>query len=73
VSDPSGLGRVLILVGALLILAGLGVSLLGRLPWIGRLPGDIVWHRGDSVFYFPITTCLLASALLSLAFSLLRR
>jgi len=63
----------LILIGALLVLVGLAVSLAGKLPWIGRLPGDIVVRRGDSVFYFPITTCLLASALLSLVFSLLRR
>jgi len=71
--DPQGLGRSLILIGALLVLVGLAVSLAGKLPWIGRLPGDIVVRRGDSVFYFPITTCLLASALLSLVFSLLRR
>jgi hypothetical protein len=69
----SDLGRALILLGALLILAGVALSLAGKLPWIGRLPGDLVVRRGDSVFYLPITTCLLASALLSLVLSWLRR
>jgi len=71
--ELSGLARALIVAGALLILAGLGVGLVGKLPWIGRLPGDVVIRRGNSVLYFPITTCLLASALLSLILSVLRR
>jgi hypothetical protein len=47
--------------------------LLGRVPWIGRLPGDIVIRRDDFVFVFPLTSCLLVSALLSLVLYLLRR
>ena len=45
----------------------------GRVPWLGRLPGDIVIRRDDFVFVLPLTTCLLVSALLSLALYLLRR
>ena len=45
----------------------------GRVPWLGRLPGDIFIQRGNFSFYFPLTACLLISALLSLLFFLLRR
>ena len=62
--------RVLILVG--LVLVGAGVLLKLGVP-LGRLPGDITIHRGDSTFYFPIVTCLLASLVLSLVAMVLRR
>ena len=62
------LGRALLLLGV--VFAGLGVVLLfgPRVPWLGRLPGDIVIQREGFSFYFPLTSCLLASALISLAF-----
>ena len=62
------LGRTLLLLGV--AFAGLGVVLLfgPRIPWLGRLPGDIVIQREGFSFYFPLTSCLLASALISLAF-----
>ena len=61
------LGRTLLFLGGLLVLAGAFFFLGGKLPFrLGHLPGDIV-HRGDhSTFYFPIVTCLLLSAALSL-------
>jgi hypothetical protein len=67
------LGKTLIIVGALVLAAGIVLALLGRVPWIGRLPGDIVFRRDDFVFVFPLTSCLLASALISLVLYLLRR
>ncbi|MBI2962515.1 MAG: DUF2905 domain-containing protein [Deltaproteobacteria bacterium] len=67
------LGRMLILLGALLVVAGAGLVFAGRIPWIGRLPGDIVIRRDDFVFVLPLTTCLLASAVVSLVLYLLRR
>ena len=67
------LGKTLILLGAVIIATGVVFLLLGRVPWIGRLPGDIVIRRDDFVFVFPLTSCLLASALLSLVLYLLRR
>jgi Protein of unknown function (DUF2905) len=67
------IGRMLIVLGAVLLLIGLAFSLGGKLPWLGRLPGDIVWRRGNATFYFPIVTCLLLSLLLTLIFSFLRR
>lgn len=62
-----GFGVVLIVVGGLLMLVG------GKIPWIGRLPGDLYIRRGDWSFYFPITTSILLSLILTLALSLFFR
>jgi Protein of unknown function (DUF2905) len=67
------LGKGLILFGALAIAAGVLLLMIGRIPWIGRLPGDIVFRRDDFVFVFPLTSCLLVSALFSLVLYLFRR
>jgi len=69
-----GFGRFLIMVGVVLIVAGLALTYGGRLPIrLGRLPGDIAIHGKNSSFYFPITTCILLSVVLSLVMWLLRR
>jgi len=61
------IGRTLILIGALLVVFGLLFTYGGKLPLrLGRLPGDIQIRGRNSVFYFPIVTCLLLSAVLSL-------
>ena len=67
------LGRPLIVVGAVLLLAGLFLTFGPRIPGLGRLPGDIVWRRGNTTVYFPIVTCIVLSLLLTLLFSLFRR
>jgi hypothetical protein len=68
------LGRTLIVLGLVLVAAGLLVTLGGRLPLrLGRLPGDLSFHGKNSSFYFPITTCLLLSLLLSLAMWIVRK
>jgi Protein of unknown function (DUF2905) len=63
------LGRILLVLGALLVFVGALLYFGGKLPFrLGRLPGDII-HRGEHTnFYFPIVTCLLLSAALSLLF-----
>ncbi len=63
------LGRTLLVLGTLLVLIGALLYFGGKLPLrLGRLPGDIV-HRGEhTTLYFPIVTCLLLSAALSLLF-----
>jgi DUF2905 family protein len=67
-------GRTLIFVGLALVALGLLVSLGEKLPIrFGRLPGDIVIRGKNSVFYFPIVTSLLLSALLSLVIWLFSR
>jgi hypothetical protein len=68
------LGRLLIVAGLLLVVAGLAVTFGGRLPLrLGRLPGDIAIHGKNSSFYFPLTTCVLLSVLVSLVLWILRR
>ena len=67
-------GRTLIFIGLALVVLGLLVSLGEKLPIrLGRLPGDIVVRGKNSVFYFPIVTSLLLSALLSLVMWLVGR
>lgn len=63
-ADP--LGRGLILLGLLLVVVGIWVSVGPRLPWLGHLPGDLVIQRERFTFFFPLTTCLVLSVLLSL-------
>jgi len=67
------LGKTLIIFGGMLLVVGVLLTLSGKLPWLGRLPGDIVIQRENFSFYFPLGTCLLLSVLLSLLFALLRR
>lgn len=65
-SDFFHLGRMLIIIG--LILAAVGVLFLlgGRIPWLGRLPGDILYRGKNVTFYFPIVTSIVVSIILSL-------
>jgi len=65
-----GFGLLLILIGGLLTLAG---TLPGKIPWIGRLPGDIYIQRENWSFYFPLGTSILLSVILTLLFSLFGR
>ena len=67
------LGKFLIVAGGLLVGVGVLFLLGGKLPWLGRLPGDIVVQRENFSFYFPIATSILVSVVLSLLFALLRR
>jgi hypothetical protein len=69
----AGFGRMLILLGVLLVALGLIFSLVGKIPWLGNLPGDITIQRGRFSFYFPLTTCILISVLVSLVLYLLKR
>ena len=65
-------GTWLIIIGGAIVLIGLLWPWLGKIPW-GRLPGDIVIERGDSRFYFPLTTMIIVSIVLSLVLGLFRR
>jgi hypothetical protein len=69
-----GIGRSLVVLGCVLIAAGLLISFAGRLPLrLGRLPGDIYLHGKHGGFYFPLVTCLLLSVLFSLVLWIFRR
>ena len=65
-----GFGVVMVILGGLLLLAG---NLSGKVPWLGRLPGDIHIQRGNWSLYFPLATCLVISVVLTLLFSLFGR
>ena len=68
------MGRTVIILGLILVVAGILMTLGDRLPIkLGRLPGDIVVRGKNGGFYFPIVTCLLVSAVLSLAMWLIGR
>jgi membrane protein implicated in regulation of membrane protease activity len=67
------LGRVLMLLGGLVFAVGVLLTLAGKLPWFGRLPGDIVVERGPLTVYFPLATSLVLSVVLSLLFWFFRR
>jgi len=60
------IGKILVGFGLLIALAGVVLVLGGRVPWIGRLPGDIHIQRGNFIFYFPLATSLLLSVVLTL-------
>jgi hypothetical protein len=67
------IGKLLVVFGLAIAAVGAVLLLVGRVPWIGRLPGDIYIERGNWTFYFPLATCLLLSAALTLVFWLLGR
>ena len=62
----SDVGKALVALGLLIALAGVVLMLVGRVPWLGRLPGDIHFQRGNFSFYFPLATSLLLSVVLTL-------
>lgn len=64
-SVMEGLGRTLIIMGGLLLLVGLLLVLGERIPWLGKLPGDIHIQRENFVFHFPLVTCLILSVILT--------
>ncbi len=68
-----GLAKTFIILGIVFILIGGILSFAGKIPWLGRLPGDIVIKKENFSFYFPLATCLLLSALLSLVLFLWRQ
>jgi len=69
----SAFGKMLILVGVFIILIGLLLSLGEKIPWIGRLPGDIIIRKKNFTFYFPLATSILISIFLTLFFTLFRK
>jgi ABC-type anion transport system duplicated permease subunit len=61
-----GLGRVLIVAGLVAVAIGVVLLLAPRVPWLGRLPGDLVFRRGPVTIYFPIATSLIVSVVLTI-------
>lgn len=67
------MGRSLIIIGILFIAAGLAVTFHDKIPFLGRLPGDIRVEKGNFRFYFPIVTSILLSVIISLIVYLINR
>jgi hypothetical protein len=67
------LGKILFIFGLVLVVAGAILWKTGGLGGLGKLPGDVFVQKGNSTFYFPIVTCILISAVLTLLGWLFRR
>jgi hypothetical protein len=67
------IGKAIVVMGILLVAIGLVIWVLGGIPGVGRLPGDIYIRRGNFTFYFPLATSILISIVLSLLLMLMRR
>jgi membrane protein implicated in regulation of membrane protease activity len=67
------LGKVFLILAGVFFIVGLLLTVGGRIPFLGRLPGDIRIQRGDFVFYFPLATSIVLSLLLTLLLNLLAR
>ena len=72
-NDFSAMGRILLIVGLVVAAIGLMMMFAGKIPWIGRLPGDIFYKGKNVTFYFPVTTSIVISLLLTLLLWLINR
>jgi uncharacterized membrane protein YkgB len=66
-------GKLLILLGVLIIVIGLLLLVGEKIPWVGRLPGDIIIRKKNFTFYFPLATSIIISIILTLLFTLFRK
>jgi len=67
------MGKMLIIMGIILILIGIIMTAGPKIPWVGKLPGDIIIKREHLSFYFPLTSCIIISVILTFLFYLLRK
>ena len=67
------LGRLLVLTGIFILILGLLVMFWGKVPLLGKLPGDVLLQKGNYQFFFPIVTCLVISAVLTIVINLIIR
>jgi len=65
--------KLLLVVGSVALVLGALLLLADRIPWLGRLPGDIAVRRGPVTIYFPLLTCVLLSIILTILLNLWRR
>jgi hypothetical protein len=67
------IGKLLIIAGILLVVIGLAFVFADKIPFLGRLPGDIYVKREKFSFYFPITTSIIISIILTILFSIFKK
>ncbi len=66
-------GKMLIIIGIVLIVMGVAFTYGPKIPWLGKLPGDISIKKDNFSFYFPITTSIIISIILTILFSIFRK
>lgn len=62
------IGKTVLAIGIFISIIGILLILLSKIPWLGKLPGDILVKKKDFTFYFPLATSILLSIILSLIF-----
>jgi hypothetical protein len=67
------IGKLFVILGIIMIVIGLGFMFGDKIPYIGKLPGDISIKRENFSFYFPITTSIIISIILTILFSLFKK
>jgi hypothetical protein len=67
------LGKTLIFIGLVILAAGIAITLVPRIPFFGKLPGDIYYKKDNIVFYFPLATSIVISLIASVVLYLLTR
>jgi Protein of unknown function (DUF2905) len=68
--DLSSFGKLLLLFAVVIGIVGLLLIIMGNVPFLGKLPGDLVIRRGGSTFFFPIVTCIILSIVLTVLINL---
>lgn len=69
--DLSGLGKLLLLLAVVFGVIGLLLIIMGNVPFLGKLPGDLVIRRGGVTIFFPIVTCIILSLVLTILINLI--
>jgi hypothetical protein len=72
-NEFQSLGKILLISGAFLIVIGLAITFWDKIPFLGKLPGDIIIKGKNFTFYFPIVTSIILSLILSLILYLFRK
>jgi len=71
--DFSGFGKILFIIGIAIAVIGLLIMLGGKIPWIGRLPGDFYFKGKNFTFYFPLATSIIISIILTIILMFINR
>jgi ribose/xylose/arabinose/galactoside ABC-type transport system permease subunit len=71
--DFQHLGKILIALGIAIVAIGIFMVFIGKIPWFGKLPGDFFWRGKNISIYFPVTTSILISILLTVILWLINR
>ncbi|UCE80113.1 MAG: DUF2905 domain-containing protein [Nitrospiraceae bacterium] len=73
VENFHSIGKILIVFGIIVVAVGILLTFIPKIPWLGKLPGDILIQKRNITFYFPLVTCIIISIVLTILFSLIGR